>query len=178
MDVFIGFKDAVYLFFSSFSTYTFLMTALAYQLFVLDITCVSHQAHFTENSELASRKQKCDGYLKCSVYGLILASILIFAVDFSIENTVAVNQLNRGTIIGAYTIVAVVFIIFSVRLLRAMKNFPDGMITNKHTRKVSQIPSPTSDPPSVPFLDQNRPWLLHLRNGLPHCLQYRLSNHR
>ena len=140
MDVFIGYGDSFYLFFSSFSTYAFLMTALAYQLFVLDITLFSHQAHFTENSELASRKRKCDGYLKCAVYGLILGCVLIFTVDFIIENgNKVVNQLNRSTIIVAYTLVAIVFIFFSVCLLRVMRTFPDGMITTKHTRKVSAV---------------------------------------
>ena len=56
MDVFFGYKDAVYLFFSSLSTYSFLMTALAYQLLLTEILLVAHQTHFAENSELAATK--------------------------------------------------------------------------------------------------------------------------
>lgn len=53
-------SNATYLFFSGFSAYTFLMTALAYQLFTLDITNLTRKMRFIEESKQAENVLKHD----------------------------------------------------------------------------------------------------------------------
>ena len=52
-DVFAHYSNNTYLFFSSFSTYAFLMTALAYQIFILEITHITRKARFIEGCQAA-----------------------------------------------------------------------------------------------------------------------------
>ena len=140
LDVFLsgnGFTNSEYLFFSSFSTYTFLMTALAYQLFILDLTYVTRQARFIEDSTEAAKLRKHDQCWKYAVGVLIVMCIITFITDFCIEqNESTTNQLDRGVIIISYIIVGLVFFVFSYRLLTEIKRNLHGPVAIRNARKV------------------------------------------
>ena len=61
------------------------MTALAYQLFILDLTYVTRQARFIEDSAEAAKLRKHDQCWKYAVGVLIVMCIIIFITDFCIE---------------------------------------------------------------------------------------------
>ena len=86
-DALASYGSKAYLFFSSFSTYTFLMTALAYQLFILDITYITRKVRFIEDCQAANKLKKHDKYWKYVVYGLIVTTILVFCVDYIVEQS-------------------------------------------------------------------------------------------
>ena len=91
LDVFAHYGNNTYLFFSSFSTYTFLMTALAYQLFILDITYITRKARFIEGCQAANKLKKHDQNWKYVVYGLIALAVVTFFVDYFIQMNKVVN---------------------------------------------------------------------------------------
>ena len=66
---------------------------------------------------------------------LILAVMLAYIIDFCVEqaNGVSVNQLNRGTIIGCYSFVGIVFIYFSWRLIDTLTTKLQGFYDQKYT---------------------------------------------
>ena len=76
---------ATYLFFASFSTYAFLMTTLAYQLFTLDITNLTRKVRIIEKSKQAENVLKHDKHWKYVVFGLIIVLLLAFSIDYAIE---------------------------------------------------------------------------------------------
>ena len=80
MDVFVDYRNGSYLFFSSFSTYTLLCTALSYQLFILDITYVTRKVRFLENSQTAELLLKHDKYWRYAVISSIIGLSLIFTI--------------------------------------------------------------------------------------------------
>ena len=84
VDAFAHYSDQTYLFFSTFSTYTFLMTALAYQLFVLDITYVTRSVRFVAGSYEATKMAKRDKSWKFLVKLLIVSCAVIFVIDYCI----------------------------------------------------------------------------------------------
>ena len=139
IDVFADYSQKTYLFFSTLSTYLFLATALAYQLLVLQITFVSRKVFLIEGSHEDERLRKHNTFWRRSVGGLILAVMLAYIIDFIVEqgNGYSVNQLNRGTIIGCYGFVGIVFIYFSCRLTDTLTTKLQGFYDVKYTRKVS-----------------------------------------
>ena len=63
--------------------------------------------------------------------------IVIFITDFCIERKrSATNQLNRGVIIMSYSIVGLVFFVFSYRLLTEIKRSLHGPVAIRNARKV------------------------------------------
>ena len=58
LDIIVEYDDRAYLFFSSFSTYMFLITALAYIPFVHDMTRVMQTVHMQETGEEVTKITK------------------------------------------------------------------------------------------------------------------------
>ena len=86
LDVFFDWNDKMYLLFGSFSTYLFLMTALSYQLFILDITYVTRKARIIDAAK-ETQLMKYDTYWKRFVGVLIFLCFVIFIVDYFIESS-------------------------------------------------------------------------------------------
>ncbi len=94
------------------------MTALSYQLFILDLTYFTRKARFVEDAE-ETRQMKMDSYWKVFVTILIILSAIIFTVDYVVEmKEDVVNQLYRPLIIGWYTLVGTIFIFLAKRVLK------------------------------------------------------------
>ena len=83
-----------------------------------------------------SKHDACWRYL---VIAFMVACQLTFFIDFAIEQQKdAQNQLNRKTIIVAYIGVGVVFVFFSLRLLKEAQ-FLRGELASKNARRVSKL---------------------------------------
>ena len=67
------------------------MTALAYQLFILDITFITRKVRYIDDCQTANILQKHDQYWKYVVYGLILVTVICFFTDYFIEMNNTVN---------------------------------------------------------------------------------------
>ena len=68
---------------------------------------------------------------------MIALTMITFFVDYFIELGESVNQLCRGLIIASYSIVGLVYIFFSVRLLKEMHSNLHGRYALKSARRVS-----------------------------------------
>lgn len=68
---------------------------------------------------------------------MIALTMVTFFVDYVIELGESVNQLCRGLIIASYSIVGLVYIFFSVRLLKEMQSNLHGRYALKSARRVS-----------------------------------------
>ena len=91
LDVWASYKDPAYLFFSTFSTYMFLITALAYIPIVHDMSLAMRKAHALESSEEANRIAKHYKYRQISVISLVVFCIASFLIDYFIEVHKSVN---------------------------------------------------------------------------------------
>ena len=77
--------DNTYLFFSTLSTYLLLMTALAYQMFVLDREYHTSKVRYNENSQNYFKLVKHVYQWKWVVASLMVLCALVFIIDYAIE---------------------------------------------------------------------------------------------
>ena len=70
---------------------------------------------------------------------MIALTMITFFVDYFIELGESVNQLCRNLIITCYSIVGLVYIFFSVRLLKEMQSNLHGQYASKNARRVSGL---------------------------------------
>ena len=113
-DIWANFPNSVYLFLSSFPVYANLLCGYAYTLFVMDTMYTLQTIRADRAMQSVKEIQLRSKLVTLFVYALMVLTLLVFIIDFCIEEGKVVNQLNRLVISISYGVAGIVVGYFSI----------------------------------------------------------------
>ena len=129
-----GYSDAIYLLFASLSIYTYLMTGLAYLLYViLELTYKFEQIHTMNRGRKQTRN--CEKFLRFMLVAIPIIFLVSYIVQLIVYNNI--NSPNRVLALILYFIVGVIFIVLTCRLFTQMNKSELQETIHSVKRKVS-----------------------------------------